>query len=74
MLAIEEIGRVSRVQVHGLESSVWRQWRAGPFPQASQIALSAEASTIPRDRGRVPMTKCDVAIGQVDEEIIGVER
>jgi hypothetical protein len=31
VLAIEEVTRISRVQVHGLESLELSQWRAGPF-------------------------------------------
>ena len=72
VLAVEEVGGVARVQVHGFESIVGRQRRAGPFPKTSSVALSAEAIAMGRDGRRMPVAEGDITITELDEELLGV--
>lgn len=72
MLAIEEVGGIARVQVHRLESIVWRQRCASPFPKTTKITLSAEAVAVARDRRGMPVAESYIAIGKLDEELVRV--
>ena len=72
MLAIEEVGGITGVQVHCLESIVWRQWCAGPFPKTTKIALSAETVAVARDWRGMPVAETYIAIIKLDKELVRV--
>lgn len=66
MLAVKEIGRVRRVQRHGLESFVPGERRACPLPHATHARLPGQRVAVGRDRLRVPRLKADVGTVKVN--------
>lgn len=43
------------------------QWRASPFPHASQLTLPGESVAVLDDWGRVPVSEPDVAVVEVSK-------
>lgn len=69
MLPVEEISRVSRVQLHGLKPFVAREGGTGPLPHAAHLTLADEVGASRRDGLGVPVAEADVGTGEVDEEV-----
>lgn len=69
VLLVEEVGRVQRVQRHGLEALVAAERRTRPLPDAAHLGLSSE-DVAPRCHWhRVPVLEADVGIGKVEEQL-----
>lgn len=66
VLAVEEVGRVRRVERHGLEALVARQRRARPLPDAAHARLARERIAAGRDGLRVPRLETDVGTVEVN--------
>lgn len=73
VLAIEEVGRIARIKVHGLESIMWRQRCASPFPKTPEIALSAQPVAVACYGCRMPVAKRDIAIVELDKELVRIK-
>lgn len=71
VLPVEEISRVPRIQIHGLESSVWCDGCRSPLPEASHVSLTAEIGGSGHGSG-MPVGKADVCAIQVDEEVVRI--
>lgn len=56
---------VSGISLHWVESFVWCQNRAGPFPDAAQLRLSSEFVAVRCHGCRVPFFESDIAAFQV---------
>lgn len=63
----EPLTCITRVDLHGLEPLVRRQWRTRPFPDASQFPLAGESVALCDNRGRVPVAESNVAAVEVQE-------
>lgn len=72
VLVVEEVGCVTGIKIHSLESFMCCQGCAGPFPKASEIALSTEPVTVPGHRHRMPVAESDIAVLKFDEQIVRV--
>ena len=68
MLAIEKVGRVAWIQIHGFVTLKGCQRRACPFPKTSHVALTAQPSAVARYGRRYPLFEADIAAGEVSEE------
>lgn len=66
VLPVEKVGRVARVQIHGLESRMWRDSCRRPLPQAAHVSLTAEVAVSSHGSG-MPVGKADICASQVDE-------
>ena len=72
MLGVEKVGRIPRVERHGLEAFVRCEWRAGPLPEPSRVALAPEAVPIASDRRRMPAFEADIMTLEADEEFLAL--
>lgn len=68
MLAIEKVGRIAWIQIHGFVTLKGCQRRACPFPKTSHIALTSQPGTVARHGSRYPLLEADIAAGEVSEE------
>lgn len=59
---------IRRVDLHGLESFVRHQWRAGPFPDTSHTTLSGKSVAALGDWDGVPVLEPNVAVVEVTED------
>lgn len=73
MLSVEKVGRVRRVQRHGLESFVLKQRRTGPFPRSAEVALAREAAATSRHWLRHPVAETDIGTAEIDKETIFID-
>ena len=73
VLAVEEVCRISWVEIHGFESLMSSQWRARPFPETSSVALSTQCLFV-SDCSGMPVAESDIETIKVNEEVCGIER
>lgn len=73
VLLIEEIGGITRVECHWLETLIRRQRATSPLPKASGIALTTQATSITCHRRRVPKLEPDVSTLKIQEQIPWVQ-
>lgn len=66
VLAVEKVGRVGRVQRHGLEPLVPGERRARPLPHAAHARLPGQRVAAGRDGLRVPRLEADVGTVKVN--------
>ena len=71
VFAVKKVGRVAGIQVHGLESVIWRKWCTGPFPQPAYICLASERAAV-GDRLRGPSLEANRTVVEIDKELIRV--
>lgn len=71
MFAVEKVGRVAGIQVHGLESVVCRERCTGPFPQSACIPLTSKGAAV-GDRLRAPSLEANRTVVKINKEIIRV--
>lgn len=64
------ITRVGRIQIHGFESVMLLQHRAGPFPHTTQVAAATQLVALLRNGDWVPMSEADVAAFQIGKELM----
>ena len=67
MLPIEEVGSVSRIQLHGLKPLPPLQRRACPFPHSARFTSSGKSVAVLGDGRWVEMLETDVAAFEVGE-------
>ena len=70
MLLVEKVGRIPRVQRHGLEAVPFPERGARPLPHASHLRLAGEPVAVCCDGHRVPLLESNVGTGQAEEERI----
>lgn len=70
-IEIHQVGQqltcITWINIHGLEAIMWRQWRAGPFPDSSQLTVTGESIAVLDDRSRVPVLEPNVATVEVNK-------
>jgi len=71
VLSIEEVGCIARVQIHGLESKMWREDCRCPLPQAAHIGLTVKL-IVARHESGMPVGKANICATQVDEQVVRI--
>lgn len=69
MLAVEEIRRICRIELHRLESLMLLQHGASPFPNTTQLGLTRELVPVRCHRNRVPVFENHIRGLEVDKEV-----
>ena len=63
---------IARIEVHCLEPLILFQQRARPFPDTSHPSMPRQLVAILSHWDRVPILEANVAILEIDEELLGV--
>ncbi len=72
MFLVEEVCRVSGIELRGLEFVPLTQDGAGPLPDAAHLSLARKAIAAIGHGYRVPMVETDVGTIEVAEQLRGL--